>query len=436
MSDSDILKETPKVLSTLVGRAKLFFKYENGKYKCEIDNCEKIISGTKGWNLVSHVKNVHEAVFFSEVSKREKNRKYYAIKRLKFIQDCAELVTKNGRPFSLLKDSGLGRIAKETTDLLKTGGCNINLNDGNAPEVKKYVKELAQKVRAQIKEEVVGKYLSVMLDIVSKNNHSILGIHIQFVVNGILEVRCIGMCQLTRRHKAAYILDVLKKCLEDYNINTRQLISVTTDNGSNMLSMVNKLNAENEIFTFVDALRDDQVPVEFEVENLSETPETSNQTEYASQDQEFYDDASDEEIQRVLNDYELTATEEEIALEAILNGEVITGSFYEEELESLAGEISSILITHFGIKCAAHTVQLSVWNALRKSNITSVIALYRVIAKTLKNQKNQYELMEMGIYFKIPRIDCLTRWSSTYTMVKYQSILFIFPLLYQFLIDC
>lgn len=84
--------------------------------------------------------------------------------------------------------------------------------------------------------------MSMSIDAVSKNNQSILGIYIQFIHNGTEKFRCIGMKTLTDRHTGKYLCAVTEECMREYDLSPKQVISITTDNASNMKTLVKNLD--------------------------------------------------------------------------------------------------------------------------------------------------------------------------------------------------
>lgn len=83
------------------------------------------------------------------------------------------------------------------------------------------------------------------------------------------------------------------------------------------------------------------------------------------------------------------------------------------ELEEIfAGETLNIN----SIRCAAHTLQLAIMEALGIDEFDLLIRLARAVCKELRKDCNIHELEEKNIRFKFPRIDCKTRWNSIYIM--------------------
>ena len=95
--------------------------------------------------------------------------------------------------------------------------------------------------REKIPTEVKNRVLSLMVDIVTKRGRSILGFSVQYVLNGKHTVRSIGMIELYESHTGVYLADVIVKRLKEFCIELHQVITITTDNGANVLKMIRDL---------------------------------------------------------------------------------------------------------------------------------------------------------------------------------------------------
>lgn len=121
---------------------------------------------------------------------------------------------------------------------LRNAGYSLNLSDSNLPEVKEHLHIMAEKVRKKIANEVKGRAIELMVDIAKRNNRSIIGASIQYIANGKLKVRSIAMIELHEAHTAKYLAEIICVRLKVFEIDLRQILTITTDNGSNVLKMI------------------------------------------------------------------------------------------------------------------------------------------------------------------------------------------------------
>lgn len=382
---------------------------ENGKtilkYACKL--CPKNnppINGTKASNLSSHLGKKHPDIYVIIAKRNDKET--LPIKRVRILQNAVEIVSVNGRPFNYLLDSGYQAGIKNKLKKLDDAGMGINFSNKNLYEVKDRLSEMAEKVRNKIRNELKGKIVSLMVDIGTKNRRSILGIGIQYVFDGKLRVRSLGMIELKESHTGTYLADMIMDRLKTYNIEKRQVLTITTDNGKNVLKMIREI--------------DSNFP------NLNENPTTElfNNVKIAlvNKFNEPNEIGVDEKIEQIM-DEDCEITEEE-ALDIWANCAL-------GEDGRLLASISSHLIFEndtiyeiTGVNCSAHTLQLVVKDGLNLIDKchSNVIKLVRKITKFLKLSSTRHVLKEEGITYSTPRIDCTTRWGSTYLMVRKYSI--------------
>lgn len=69
-----------------------------------------------------------------------------------------------------------------------------------------------------------------------------------------------------------------------------------------------------------------------------------------------------------------------------------------------------------GMRCAAHTLQLSIPDVFKLKRLKSIINKSWSLVKTLRLPKHLGTLKNMNL--KRPVIDCVTRWGSTYDMLE------------------
>lgn len=210
---------------------------------CKIEGCSKRLNGGKTHNLVAHIKSVHHDIYKKYI-RPELDESYYKKIRLELLQNLSDIVTVSGRPFSYLNDSGFLKIIQEKLDELKNAGHGIELHSNNYEEIKNYIQLVTDKINNRIKMELNGRYFAIMLDIAKKNNKSFLGISAQYIFNGCITIRSLGMKQIKGAQTAQNIKTILNDCLSKFGVTLQQVISITTDNGSNLLAMVKMINDE------------------------------------------------------------------------------------------------------------------------------------------------------------------------------------------------
>lgn len=392
---------------SVTSRAKRYFipsKSESAKKKPDIKYlectlCNRDVNCNTDGNMVPHLRNHHREEYSLYVA--DKPGEDPLVSRLKFIHSCVELVTINGKTFSTLYSSGFIRSHEDKLHQLKKAGCPVNLSDENLSEIKDKIHSIATSVRKKIMNEVKGRVLSLMIDGVTRNHRSLLGTSVQYTANGKIKTIPIAVTELLQSHTAKYLSTVIKKQLESYGIDLRAILTVTSDNAQNMISTTKEL--EEELKKIISG-------------DEHESGVTSDEETVCDDFTDDDDDGSIEErIRKVIDD-----KNDSDALDSIFDE---TAS-YETLLSSVTNDLRTATgdLTLFvdQVRCAAHTLQLAINDALNLLDGPSnnIISLCRTVAKYLRLPSTQYTLQEKEIYTIFPPLDVETRWNSTYLMVK------------------
>lgn len=392
----------------------------NFYYKCLIsDKCFKTISGKKMFNLVSHART-HTDFFREHFVTESGVLMNMAYKRLHYIQCCTEFVTINGQPFSALNKSGFKKLNAEKHQSLKNAGYSDGLGI-KCGAVKEHVQYLSSEIVEEIKAQVKGQFISLMIDTATKYRRSIMGISLQFLRGSSIVIRSIGMIHLTSSHTGKYIADKVFEQLKLFDIKVSQVISITTDNATNMASMVNRCN---DMYNEECEDSDDVMDSENYDDNDLDEDESAKQVnvdnvKFHNVLQHQYILTTDADVSTLIRNCldEMESNEPNCLDETPLRLADKIADF-----EALIRDIEEIFADQTlninGIRCAAHTLQLAVISALKTPEYQILVQLCRAVCKELRKETTSYELGENKIKFKIPRIDCLTRWNSTYTMVR------------------
>lgn len=204
-------------------------------FTCNI--CKKEINATNNYGKTSHLQNLHKDVY----AKLQTPVESIEQKRLKLILDCVEIVAVNGRSFSHLLDSGLQSMINEKLCELESAGRQFNLNDEKHCEVKDCIRRMSENARQKIADEIKDIPISLMCDIATKHGRSLFGFSIQYVANGKHRIRSIGMIHLDKSHTGKYLASLIAKRLKEYGVVKDQLLTITTDNGTNMIKMIKEM---------------------------------------------------------------------------------------------------------------------------------------------------------------------------------------------------
>lgn len=398
-------------------KSRIFFKLvsaENGQINYECIECNKIVNGTKASNLTSHLKTHPEK--YVNICSENSSIEY---KRLKLLLDCVELVSVNGRAFKCLNDSAIHSMNEELLTELQMAGQRLNLRDPHLHEVKNELKSISQEIREKIATEAKNRPISLLVDIVTKRGRSILGLSIQYIINKSVKVRSIGMIELEQKHTGIYLANLIIERLKLLGIDLKQVITITTDNGANVLKMVRDL--EIHLQSAIDEAGQPTTPITTNIthnetgmarELIREEVTNREIVEILSTDEELTDDQA---IDLILKDAEIDGSEPNES-ELQINQNLLVS--IQSNMENNHG--FNVIWDVMGINCVVHTLQLAIGDATKALNesIRNLVDLCRRVAKYLRLSSTQHELKLDGITYKRPVVDVVTRWGSFYQMVN------------------
>lgn len=192
-----------------------FFTYDSVEDTAQCKLCKEQLSGNHKGNLLRHLSSnksdSHESLFFAENHlyqkiSNSKTRRRSSARRSdlrEVITACVELVTFNARPFSLFQDSGFKKILSLVFRLLNE---NVTINNRTIPI---HITTVAEHVRGVIRDEVRDRVISLKIDGVKRHSRSIMGVHAQYVVNGEIHLRTLGMKVLNKPSTGNISINIL-----------------------------------------------------------------------------------------------------------------------------------------------------------------------------------------------------------------------------------
>lgn len=377
-----------------ISRTRKHFTQENNSDQYSCDICAdigliKIVSGKQPSNLTKHLQNQHQDVYITEIAPQMQLR--FAMKRLKKIQSFCEIITVDGRPFACLSGTGFLHSQEDDLNEIANAGFGIHL-DEKCREIKSYIMEAAVEIRKYIRTDLKDRFVSLMLDIATKNRRSVLGITVRFINDDKIVMRTLGHIVLKKSHKARYIVDTLLNCLNEFDVPADRVRTITTDNAANMIAMIYQFD-EYVQMNFDDVEEEDS-------DDDMDLPQFDND--------EPLSDAQIEEICQVIGDRE--------ALNSILDDT----ENYNDLLAEVIGELDKITQCVATIRCGSHTVQLMTRDALKNSGFNKLLSVCKYVVKKLRLDSFKEKAKEANITYKYPRLSCATRWDSDLYMVRYE----------------
>ncbi|KAF0702319.1 Zinc finger BED domain-containing protein 4, partial [Aphis craccivora] len=372
--------------------------------------------GKHGTNLIRHLSN-HIELYHEMQLKNIEKKKSTATKKMSILEAheklfqltpdikvkidmntiinaCVELVTVNGRPYSMLNDTGFRKIIDPVLKGINKKVC-INSNS-----IKKYVYEESISIKNEINIEVQSKakLVSLKLDAVTWLNRSFLGINIQYIIDDYIELKTLALIELTESHTGVYLKDTILNVLRMYQIEPDQVYTITSDNGANMLKAVNLI--EKEILELQQQDSENIVNI-VELDSSDNDSINSSEIDYTNSvvnlDEKQIIDLLEENPDSNVTDKDYEKTEN-----------ILT------DIQSFQSFGDSSIFT--GIRCVAHTLQLAVIDSLKDSGIEKLLNKVRVLVRKLRNQTYIYLLKKENL--KSPILDCLTRWHSTFDILE------------------
>lgn len=327
--------------------------------------CHKKITDLRRYSYHRHYKLMHRSFsvkhgLLQDEDEAGPSRKIPKIEvrtnRKIYTSSLVELVTVHGLPLNVLRYPAFQALTRPIEE-------GLNIRHINQDSMRNLLRSIAEQITNMISEEAAGIMICIKMDAASRHNRDFLGVNIQFVEKATIKIRTLGIIELHERHTASNLSSRLMAILEPFGIDIQRVLTITTDNASNMLATVNRLRANQEMI-------------------LNSAHDVD----------EVYEDDGEEEDRHV-EDFENEANEA---------GAEKTLDIIEPVLQ--------------GVRCAEHTLQLAVNDSLKHNNMKSLLAEVRAAVKVLR--KLPYKTMFTVSKKTMPKLDCITRWNSAYTMIK------------------
>lgn len=232
-----------------------FFTYDaaNDISKCTVVNCEYSTAGRHSNNLKRHIDRRHKnhvAALENAIkefnSRPKKSRpsssaEYVTVKINKkiFQNGILEMVNINGRPFNIMKDSGMLKVISPILDAFRNVDRAVSISR-EALQRESLLK--CANLTECISKEMQGKVFSICIDMGQTNDgRSVMAVNAQYYHQKKWVSRCLAMHVHRNTSSAIRLAIIIWNVLKKFNLNIQKLISITTDNGANVLKCVKVL---------------------------------------------------------------------------------------------------------------------------------------------------------------------------------------------------
>lgn len=154
-----------------------------------------------------------------------------------FERACVKMVTVDGCPFRLMDGAGFRDISNPITAAL-----------GMKMDRKSVVQKIMEIHETAVKSTKVllnQKLIFIKLDIATRMERTFLGINAQFEHNCAVKVVTLKILELNESVLSAELLrDKLESVLAEFQIPAWRVVSITTDNGSNVLKIAHLMKTQ------------------------------------------------------------------------------------------------------------------------------------------------------------------------------------------------
>lgn len=273
-----------------------------------------------------------------------------AMTSAKFKRHIIELVVNSGLPLSVFSSPGFIGLNGEMASKL-----GVSLDRHN---IRKITLEEANNRKNLLKNMLNGKFIHLKMDACTRQRVNYFAINVQFVSdNNETIIRTLAVKDTKAQHASEQVCKLIEDVLKDFEIKKENILTIVTDNASNMIKTVEKLNEKKK---------------DFELEDV---------------------------------DSDLDEEDENLGV--------------DETLDAIASNFTSFPVSNINIqhmRCVVHTLQLAIRDGLKGVHAANLIGKLRKVAIAARSPKIDSILKRRC--GKGALIDQVTRWGSVYLMIK------------------
>ncbi|KAM4053246.1 LOW QUALITY PROTEIN: uncharacterized protein ACNLHF_005976 [Anomaloglossus baeobatrachus] len=279
-----------------------------------------------------------------------------------FKKQIIELVVKDSVPISLFSRPAFMCLNGEMARKL---GVSLERES-----IRKLVIEEAFKQKEELKKTLKGRFLFLKMDACTRHRVNYFAINVRLVCDkNEIVTKTLAVKDTKAHHTSEFLQVLVEKVLQDYELKKEQVLSVVTDNASNMISTIKLMNESND----------------------------------GDQQLELHSGSTDTEMFELEEHSIVTEEQTEVASD-------------EQQHDSLDDRVETVSICSFihHMRCVVHTLQLAIRDRLQEGHAAALIGKVRKLATVARTPKVDSILKRRAGKGAI--IDQATRWE--YLMIQ------------------
>ncbi|XP_015119063.1 uncharacterized protein LOC107042508 isoform X2 [Diachasma alloeum] len=123
---------------------------------------------------------------------------------------CIELATVNGGPLSIIDDSGFQRLLSPLLRAVNAQKCAKI----SSATIQERIEAEVEGIRASIRNDLIGKLISLKVDAATLFNRRFLCISGHYFDAGMIQVRTLGIIEMTHKYTAEHFKAEIEKMLK------------------------------------------------------------------------------------------------------------------------------------------------------------------------------------------------------------------------------
>lgn len=220
--------------------------------KCNL--CSKTLMVDKVNNLKRHLEMVHSDVFQGIVNPGDESGNPPRRKiPLVPVPIDRELLKEIG--VKMVTSGGLPFNALDQPglgDLLRILTSALKIPSINRKTVPEDVDRMAAAFKKGMIDEMRGRMICLKLDSATRKGKSVIAICAQYIMEAKIVMRTLAVYELAVAHTAETIRDEIIRVLKEFEVPITQVYAITTDNGANYLKAARLINEVQKSFDVID----------------------------------------------------------------------------------------------------------------------------------------------------------------------------------------